>query len=95
MTRTLHRRKFLKDGATATLGLALFPFPRIWGEPSFDLVIRGGTIVDGTGGPAWRGDLGLVGEVNSVGGIVNLSQVPADLANESECKQVWRLPVPS
>jgi len=74
MTRTVHRRKFLKDGATATLGLALLPFPRIWGEPSFDLVIRGGTIVDGTGGPAWRGDLGLVGDVIRAVGAIDSEQ---------------------
>jgi N-acyl-D-amino-acid deacylase len=56
------RRKFLKDGATATLGLALLPSSMIRTRRSFDLVIRGGAIVDGTGGPIWRADIGLVGD---------------------------------
>lgn len=74
MTRTVHRRKFLKDGATATLGLAFLPLPRIWGRPTFDLVIRGGSILDGTGGPVWRGDLGLVGDVITAVGAIDPEQ---------------------
>jgi N-acyl-D-amino-acid deacylase len=74
MAHTVHRRKFLKDGARATVGLALLPFPRVFGEPSFDLVIRGGTIIDGTGGLPWRGDIGLVGDAIRAVGVIDPGQ---------------------
>ena len=68
MSSEVHRRKFFKDGVMATMGLALLPFPRVFGAPTFDFLIRGGTLVDGTGAPAWRGDIGLVGdEIRAVG----------------------------
>jgi N-acyl-D-amino-acid deacylase len=62
MPRNVNRREFLKESATATLGLAFFPLPRIQASPSFDVVIRGGTLFDGTGGPPWKADIGLVGD---------------------------------
>ncbi len=74
MTGSIHRRKFLEDGAKATLGLAFLPFPRVWGRPSFDLVIKGGLILDGTGGPAWSGDLGIVGDVIRAVGTIDPDQ---------------------
>jgi N-acyl-D-amino-acid deacylase len=36
----------------------------------FDLVVRNGTVLDGTGGPMWQGDLGIVGDtITAVGSI--------------------------
>jgi N-acyl-D-amino-acid deacylase len=70
MSRKFSRRKFLKDGASAALGFSLVPLPRIQPAESFDLVIRGGTLLDGTGGPAWQVDIGITGDsIAAVGSI--------------------------
>jgi N-acyl-D-amino-acid deacylase len=62
MSRRITRRRLLKDGGAVALGLAVFRPLRIEAAPSFDLVLRGGTILDGTGGPAWAADIGIVGD---------------------------------
>jgi N-acyl-D-amino-acid deacylase len=70
MTSGPTRRDFLKSGACATLALGSFPVPRIRYTAAFDLVILDAIILDGTGGPAWRGDLGIVGDtITAVGSI--------------------------
>jgi N-acyl-D-amino-acid deacylase len=74
MTREIHRRQFLKNGAKAAMGLALLPSTRVWDQSPFDLVIRGGTILDGTGGPGWRGDIGIVGDTIRALGTVDPHQ---------------------
>jgi len=56
------RRQFIATGASAAVGFSVFPTLRIEAESSFDLVIRNGTILDGTGGPTWTADLGIVGD---------------------------------
>ena len=69
MSHLLNRRAFLKESSTAALGFSLLP-RSIWSRPSFDLVIRGGILLDGTGGPPFRGDLGLVGDrIAAIGSI--------------------------
>jgi N-acyl-D-amino-acid deacylase len=56
----LSRRKFLKAGSLALLGPAL---PGLCcTSPTFDLVIKGALVLDGTGAPARRTDLGIAGD---------------------------------
>ena len=43
-----------------------------------ELAIRGGTVVDGTGGPARRADVGIAGgRINAVGPIRRVNGMPA------------------
>ncbi len=74
----LSRRRFLEVAGVQAGTLALAwrataesgPAPRAQLTPSFDVVVRGGMILDGTGAPGFPADLGLVGaEVVAVGAI--------------------------
>jgi N-acyl-D-amino-acid deacylase len=70
MARNIGRREFVSRGVAATVGAAIYPLSRIRVTPSFDLVIFNGTILDGTGGPPWQADLGLVGDsITAIGEI--------------------------
>jgi N-acyl-D-amino-acid deacylase len=70
MQRRADRRRFLADGAKSVLGVAVLGAVRVEAAPAFDLAIRGGTILDGTGAPAWKGDLGIAGDtIAAVGDI--------------------------
>ena len=61
LTRRWTRRGFLKAGGTAAAGIAL-PCGRVQAAGSFDVVIHGGTVLDGTGSEPFQADLGIVGE---------------------------------
>jgi len=64
----------LKQALAAVLGCALTMV--VWAQPaSYDVVIRGGRIVDGTGNPWFAGDVaikgGRIAAVGSAGGLAN------------------------
>ncbi len=70
MTGKLTRRDVIKQGATALAAYAFNPPLTLAAVTSFDLVIRSGTILDGTGGPPWSADLGIVGDtIRAIGTI--------------------------
>lgn len=66
------RRSFLKKAAAAGCSTALAPWANIscTREPAFDVLIRGGEIADGLGGPLLRGDLGISqGRIRAIGNL--------------------------
>jgi N-acyl-D-amino-acid deacylase len=62
MAQLVSRRGFLKAGGAAAAGVTLASLPQAEAAPAFDLVLRGGTLLDGTGAPAFAADLGIVGD---------------------------------
>ncbi len=70
MPQSPSRRTFIKKSAYATFGFAVFPFSRIQPVTSFDVVVKGGTLLDGTGGPPWPADLGLIGDTIAATGSI-------------------------
>jgi N-acyl-D-amino-acid deacylase len=53
----MNRRSFLK----ATVGAGLVGARKVFSQQSFDLLLRGGMLIDGTGAAARRADVGVVG----------------------------------
>ena len=62
MTATPTRRNFLKAAAGGLIATSTVPTAGLASAPRFDVVIRGGTIVDGTGSRGVRKDLGIRGD---------------------------------
>lgn len=70
MSSRIPRRKFLKNSGKAAVALAVFPSIPAFASTSFDVVLKGGTILDGTGSPAWKSDVGIVGDtITAIGSI--------------------------
>lgn len=70
MSKKLSRRRFIKEAAVVTTGFVVGSATNIYAAPSFDLVIKNGTILDGTGGAAFRADIGLkADEIVAIGNI--------------------------
>lgn len=57
------RRAFVQAGSAAALGtLVAASTPRLFAQSSFDVVIRGALVLDGTGAEALAADIGIVGD---------------------------------
>ncbi len=69
------RRDFLQMTAGGVALASAYPLAALASDASFDIVIRGGTIVDGTGKPGVRHDLGIKG--SRIAAIGNLSESSA------------------
>ena len=74
MPAPVSRRSFLKSATLAAIGSALPGTPDIKAAPSYDCVIKGGTILDGTGGPAWKADIGIQGDTVTALGEIDPGQ---------------------
>lgn len=74
MSKRLTRRKFVQEVAAGAFGVAAFPRLQLQATPSFDLVIRGSTILDGTGAPAWTADIGILGDMIAALGSISPEQ---------------------
>jgi N-acyl-D-amino-acid deacylase len=73
MKKAMSRRRFLEGSGVAALSLAARPKVAL-APPRFDLVLKGGTILDGTGAPAYPGDVGIVGDRIAAIGDIALPQ---------------------
>ena len=48
-------------------------------QEEFDIIIRNGTIYDGSGGPSYSGDIGLRGDtIAAIGNLANAKPKPVD-----------------
>ena len=70
----MSRRRFLKTTLTATAGAVLGGRGVVSASPAFDLVIRGGTVVDGTGAPAYAADVAVTGDAIAAVGSISAEQ---------------------
>src|SRR5262245_2707269 len=78
MPAQLHRRQWIQRTGALVGGLALPAAvfaPRTWvaaadSEKAFDLLIVGGTLIDGSASPRTKGDLGIRdGRIAAIGGL--------------------------
>ena len=63
MKDKIDRRTFLKSAGKAAVVLSAVPGIGITAPSSFDVVIKGATILDGTGGVPFTGDIGISGDM--------------------------------
>jgi len=74
MSAHISRRSFLKATSVALAGPAIPEITRAYPSPGFDLVIKDGTILDGTGAPCWKADLGIRGDTIAAIGEIDPGQ---------------------
>lgn len=81
----LNRRDFLAAGSLAAVGSAMPRTVLGYANPSFDLIIKGASILDGTGGAAWQADLGIKGDMIAALGQIGSEQGSRVIDAEGLC----------
>jgi N-acyl-D-amino-acid deacylase len=74
MAQRVSRRRFLGQGGSLAVAMTTLGPGALAFAPSFDVVVKGGTILDGTGGPAWKADVGIVGDTIAAVGSIDPAQ---------------------
>lgn len=67
------------------MGTVLPGIQRVQATPAFSLVIKGATVLDGTGGPAWKSDLGIKGDTIVALGDISAEQGHQVIAADGMC----------
>jgi len=78
MNPTISRREFTKTSLMATLGLMVSCSVK----KQFDIIIRNGMIIDGTGSPSMRKDIAILGD--KIVAIDDLSQASAEVIIDAQ-----------
>ncbi len=73
MKTKISRREFNLTLATGTLGL----MAGCSIKNRFDIIIRNGLVIDGSGGPAYKKDIGIIGD--KISAIDDLKRATADI----------------
>ncbi len=73
------RRDFLVRGAAGAVFLGAWRPGRVESAPAFDLVLKAGTVLDGTGAPAFAADVAVKGDAIAAVGDVAASQASRSL----------------
>ena len=73
MNKKMNRRTFVKTLTAGTLGILCGC--RI--NNQFNLIVKNGMIIDGTGGKAFQGDIGIIGD--KIAAIEDLKNATADV----------------
>ena len=74
MGGAVSRRDFIRRGAITAAGFGLLHTVELHPDYRFDLVLKGGTVLDGTGGTAFMADIGIVGDTIEAVGLIDEEQ---------------------
>jgi N-acyl-D-amino-acid deacylase len=74
MPNRIPRRRFLRNAGTVVAALSVPSFRYLEASPSFDVVLKGGMVLDGTGGPAFPADIGITGDTIQAIGTISPEQ---------------------
>ena len=79
------RRRFLTEGGTALVAMSAWRPGRVEAAPVFDLVFRGGTVLDGTGAPGFTADVAVKGDSIAAVGEIAAAQATRSIDARGLC----------